>query len=123
MSGSSSTISAVPLGCSARSRFTLASQALTSTPPTCRRSSASVGTERLLRSFIPVDGHGGGRHMAHIDWLVNRDGVMFAPDLPGEPDDYPEADKARRGPADTGRSEERENDPEEMEVGDPRDGP
>jgi hypothetical protein len=61
--------------------------------------------------------------MAHIDWLVNRDGVMFAPDLPGKPEDYAEADKERRGPADTSRSDERESEPEEMEVGDPRDGP
>lgn len=61
--------------------------------------------------------------MAHIDWLVNRDGVMFAPDLPGEPEDYAEAAKERRGPADTSRSDERESDPQEMEVGDPRDGP
>ena len=36
--------------------------------------------------------------MAHIDWLVNRDGVMFAPDLPGEPEDYAEAAKERDGP-------------------------
>jgi hypothetical protein len=61
--------------------------------------------------------------MAHIDWLVNRDGVMFAPDVPREPEDYAEADKARREPGDTDRSNEHENDPEEMEVGDPRDGP
>ena len=61
--------------------------------------------------------------MAHIDWLVNRDGVMFAPDPPGEPVDYAEADKERRRPADTSRSDERESDQQEMEVGDPRDGP
>jgi hypothetical protein len=61
--------------------------------------------------------------MAHIDWLVNRDGVMFAPDLPGEPEDYAEADRARREPGDRNRSDEHESDSEEMEVGDPRDGP
>ena len=41
--------------------------------------------------------------MAHIDWLVNRDGVMFAPDLPGEPEDYAESAKERRVTADTSR--------------------
>jgi len=61
--------------------------------------------------------------MAHIDWLVNRDGVMFAPDLPGEPKDDAEADKERREPGDTSRSDGHESNPEEMEVGDPRDGP
>jgi hypothetical protein len=61
--------------------------------------------------------------MAHIDWFVDRDGVMFAPDLPGEPEDDVEAHKERRDPGHTSRSDERESDPEEMEVGDPRDGP
>jgi hypothetical protein len=61
--------------------------------------------------------------MAHIDWLVNREGVMFAPDLPGEPEDCAEANKARREPGDTNGSDEHDSDPEEMEVGDPRDGP
>ena len=62
--------------------------------------------------------------MVHIDWLVNREGVMFAPDLPGVPEDQSgEADKASRQPGETHGSDEDESNPEQMEVGDPRDGP
>jgi hypothetical protein len=62
--------------------------------------------------------------MGHIDWLVNREGVMFAPDLPGVPaDDSGEADKARREPGKTNRSDEDGSVSKQMEVGDPRDGP
>ena len=61
--------------------------------------------------------------MAHIDWLVNRGGVMFAPDLPGKSGDHGEANKARPEPGDANRSDQHDDDPEQMEVGDPRDGP
>ena len=62
--------------------------------------------------------------MGHIDWLVDRDGVMFAADLPGAPaDDASEIDNAKQNRSKIGRPDNSNSDPEQMEVGDPRDGP
>jgi hypothetical protein len=62
--------------------------------------------------------------MGHIDWLVDRGGVMFAPDTPRSPeDDAGEADNSKRNPGETNRTDKSDRDPEEIEVGDPRDGP
>jgi hypothetical protein len=63
-------------------------------------------------------------HMGHIDWLVNREGVMFAPNVPGVPaDGSGEAGKAGRKPGETSRSDEDDRVPKQMEIGDPHDGP
>jgi hypothetical protein len=62
--------------------------------------------------------------MGHIDWLVNRDGVLFAPDALDVPEnDGDEAESSKPRPGQTDRADESENDPDQIEVGDPRDGP
>jgi hypothetical protein len=60
--------------------------------------------------------------MAHIDWLVDRDGVMFAPNSPGTSEDSGET-QARREPGEINESGKDARAPEQIEVGDPRDGP
>ena len=64
--------------------------------------------------------------MRGIDWLVDRNGVMFAPESPQRPEDDAadgEAHAPQRRPSEVDNRDERDTDFPEMEVGDPRDGP